>query len=89
MCSSVHDRSPPYDAIDQASFATPSTTESSLRGLEPWIAWVRDEPSTSQDVLSVRPRRTAVCALRQDHIGHQLQSGLRTDETAWLDAELG
>ena len=31
----------------------------------------------------------AVRALRQDHIGHQLQSELRNDETAWLDAELG
>ncbi len=31
----------------------------------------------------------AVRALRQDHIGHQLQSELRDDETAWLDAELG
>lgn len=31
----------------------------------------------------------AVRALRHNHIGHQLQSELRTDETAWLDAELG
>ena len=31
----------------------------------------------------------AVRALRQDHIGHQLQGELRNDETAWLDAELG
>ncbi len=31
----------------------------------------------------------AVRALRQNHIGHQLQSELRDDETAWLDAELG
>ena len=31
----------------------------------------------------------AVRALRQDHIGHQLQSELRNDETEWLDAELG
>ena len=31
----------------------------------------------------------AVRALRQDHIGHQLQVGLRNDETTWLDAELG
>lgn len=31
----------------------------------------------------------AVRALRQDHIGDQLQSQLRDDETAWLDAELG
>lgn len=31
----------------------------------------------------------AVRALRQDHIGHQLQTELRDDETAWLDAELG
>jgi hypothetical protein len=31
----------------------------------------------------------AVRALRQDHIGHQLHSELRNDETAWLDAELG
>ena len=31
----------------------------------------------------------AVRALRQDRIGDQLQSELRDDETAWLDAELG
>jgi hypothetical protein len=31
----------------------------------------------------------AVRALRQDHVGRQLQSELRSDETAWLDAELG
>jgi hypothetical protein len=31
----------------------------------------------------------AVRALRQDHIGRQLHSDLRDDETAWLDAELG
>jgi hypothetical protein len=31
----------------------------------------------------------AVRALRQDHIGRELQSELRSDETAWLDAELG
>lgn len=31
----------------------------------------------------------AVRALRQDHIGSQLQSELRDDETAWLDAEFG
>ena len=31
----------------------------------------------------------AVRALRQNHIGHQLQSGLCDDETVWLDAELG
>jgi hypothetical protein len=31
----------------------------------------------------------AVRALRQDHIGRQLQSRLRYDETTWLDAELG
>lgn len=31
----------------------------------------------------------AVRALRQDLIGHQLQSDVRDDETAWLDAELG
>ena len=31
----------------------------------------------------------AARALRQDHIGRQLQSELRDDETAWLDAELG
>jgi hypothetical protein len=31
----------------------------------------------------------AVRSLRQDHVGHQLQSELRHDETAWLDAELG
>ena len=31
----------------------------------------------------------AVRALRQDHIGRQLHSDLRNDETAWLDAELG
>jgi hypothetical protein len=31
----------------------------------------------------------AVRALRQDHVGHQLQNELRNDETAWLDAKLG
>jgi hypothetical protein len=31
----------------------------------------------------------AVRALRQDHIGQQLCRDLRSDETAWLDAELG
>ena len=31
----------------------------------------------------------AVRALRQDHIGHQLQNELRDDETIWLDAEIG
>jgi hypothetical protein len=31
----------------------------------------------------------AVRALRQDRIGRQLRSGLRDDETAWLDADLG
>ena len=31
----------------------------------------------------------AVRALRQNHIGQQLQSGLSDDETSWLDAELG
>jgi predicted transcriptional regulator len=31
----------------------------------------------------------AVRALRQEHMGQQLQSPLRNDETAWLDADLG
>ena len=31
----------------------------------------------------------AVRALRQEHIGHQLRSDHRDDETAWLDADLG
>lgn len=31
----------------------------------------------------------AVRALRQEHIGHQLHSDQRDDETAWLDADLG
>lgn len=31
----------------------------------------------------------AVRALRQEHIGHQLHSDQRDDETAWLDAVLG
>jgi hypothetical protein len=31
----------------------------------------------------------AVRALRQDHIGRQLTGDLRSDETAWLDADLG
>ena len=31
----------------------------------------------------------AVRALRQDHIGQQLQAAQRPDETTWLDAELG
>jgi hypothetical protein len=30
----------------------------------------------------------AVRALRQNHIGHQLQSELGDDETAWLDVQL-
>ena len=31
----------------------------------------------------------AVRALRQDRIGDELNTPLRNDETAWLDAELG
>jgi hypothetical protein len=31
----------------------------------------------------------AVRALRQDRVGHELQSPLRGDEIAWLDADLG
>lgn len=31
----------------------------------------------------------AVRALRQDHIGHQLRTAPTSDETAWLDADLG
>jgi hypothetical protein len=31
----------------------------------------------------------AVRALRQDRIGSDLRSELRSDEVAWLDAELG
>lgn len=31
----------------------------------------------------------AVRALRQDQVGQQLGVSLTTDETAWLDAELG
>ncbi|MCB0982365.1 MAG: hypothetical protein H6513_10140 [Acidimicrobiaceae bacterium] len=31
----------------------------------------------------------AVRALRQQRIGHDLRAGLRDDEQAWLDAELG
>jgi hypothetical protein len=31
----------------------------------------------------------AVRALRQDRIGRQLSSELTSDETAWLDADLG
>jgi predicted transcriptional regulator len=31
----------------------------------------------------------AVRALRQDRIGSELRTGLRDDEAAWLDAELG
>jgi hypothetical protein len=31
----------------------------------------------------------AVRALRQDHIGRQLHTDQRADETAWLDADLG
>ena len=31
----------------------------------------------------------AVRRLRQDRIGHQLRAELSTEETAWLDAELG
>ena len=31
----------------------------------------------------------AVRALRQDRVGHELQSALRGDEISWLDAELG
>jgi len=31
----------------------------------------------------------AVRALRQDHIGTELQTPLRGDETSWLDADLG
>lgn len=31
----------------------------------------------------------AVRALRQDRIGAELRDDLRTDETAWLDADLG
>jgi hypothetical protein len=31
----------------------------------------------------------AVRALRQDRIGNELNSSLRKDETAWLDADLG
>lgn len=31
----------------------------------------------------------AVRALRQDHIGRQLQVPLVSDEDAWLDADLG
>jgi hypothetical protein len=43
------------------------------------------EPNRDHD--EAPPRRQP--ALRQDLIGHQLQSALRDDETAWLDAELG
>jgi len=31
----------------------------------------------------------AVRALRQDHVGAELNAPLRDDETGWLDAELG
>jgi hypothetical protein len=31
----------------------------------------------------------AVRALRQDRVGRELTAGLRADETAWLDADLG
>ena len=31
----------------------------------------------------------AVRALRQDRIGDELNTPLRSDETAWLDADLG
>ena len=31
----------------------------------------------------------AVRALRQDRIGSELNTSLRKDETAWLDADLG
>jgi hypothetical protein len=31
----------------------------------------------------------AVRALRQDRVGQELTAGLRADETAWLDADLG
>lgn len=31
----------------------------------------------------------AVRALRQDHIGHQLQTAPTRDESAWLDADFG
>lgn len=31
----------------------------------------------------------AVRALRQDRVGDELSTPLRTDETAWLDADLG
>ncbi len=31
----------------------------------------------------------AVRALRQDRVGDELSAPLRTDETAWLDADLG
>lgn len=31
----------------------------------------------------------AVRALRQDHIGHQLRSAPTSEESVWLDADLG
>jgi len=30
-----------------------------------------------------------VRALRQDHIGHQLQAAATSEESVWLDADLG
>ena len=33
--------------------------------------------------------RTAIRALRQDAIAHDLADGLTGDETAWLDADAG
>ena len=31
----------------------------------------------------------AVRALRQDHIGHQLRAAATSEESVWLDADLG
>jgi len=59
---------------------------------------VRIDASTHEDLkrLATEMKTTvgntvslAVRALRQDRIGQDLQSRLRDDEAAWLDADLG
>lgn len=51
-----------------------------------------DELKRLAETLNTTVGRTvtlAVRALRQDVIGEQLRTPLRTDEVGWLDAELG
>ena len=55
-----------------------SSTHSELKRL------AADLGSTVGQTVTLAVRR-----LRQDHIGHQLNTKLTADETAWLDAELG